>query len=617
MLLLLFHRPSASPIRRTRALVIALCVLLALPLVGCRKRGRTKHEEGVAVVVPTLSPTFIRNFNPFFESQARWPTTAGIYEPTIIFNRATGKFVPWLAEEWWWQDENKRLVLKIRTGVKWADGKPLTAHDVAFTFELMKKFDALDQSSVWKHLQRIEVEGRNVHFHFHHPFTTPVLFMIGRQPIVPEHVWKDVKDPVRFANESPVGSGPYNQVLSFKPQMYEIGANPDYWQEGKPGLKKFRLPAFGGNEAQALALIGGDIDWGAAFLPAIDRLFVEKDPEHHGYFFPSLEGTVMLYANTTKEPFDSIEVRKALSHAIDRDLIVRIAMQNYTRKADATALSDLYAKYHDPKVLEEEGDWTTYDPEKARRMLDAAGIRKGKKGYRTRPDGSPLEVDLNCVVGWSDWIIAAEIMVKNLRAVGIDATLRTYAYGAWFNKLQNGDFQLSMSWSDGAATPWSFYQRQMSRDSYRPIGEPAENNWQRFVSPRADKLLTAFASTSDPAEQKRLASELQREFVRKAPAIPLFPGPTWGEYNTSRVVGFPSKKHPYAPLAPYKSPGQLLTMVELRPRGVPPLSDNPGEGAPGRGHVPYLGDSSKEAPTEESTNRQSGEKPADPAEEAE
>src|SRR5690606_35549214 len=129
---------------------------------------------------------------------------------------------------------------------------------------------------------------------------------------------------------------------------------------------------------------------------------------------------------------------------------------------------------------------------------------------------------------------------------------------------------------------------------FRPIGEPAENNWQRFVSERADELLTAFASTADKNEQLRLASELQREFVRKAPAITLFPGPTWGQYNTRHIEGFPSKEHPYAPLAPYKAPGQLLAMVELRPAGAPPVSDNPGEGAPGRGHVRFI-----ESPTEE------------------
>lgn len=534
----------------------------------------------MATVIYTLQPTWIRNFNPFFESQCRWPSTAGIYEPTVIFNRAKGKFVPWLAESWHWENKNHTLVLSIRTGPQWPDGKPLTPGDVAFTFELMRKFDALDQSSIWDHIKEIEVRGQEVHFHFHHAYTLPGLYSIGRQPIVAEHIWKQVKDPVKFADPHPSGTGPFNQVLSFRNQVYEIGANPHYWQEGKPGLKKLRIPAFGSNESQTLAILDGGIDWAASFIPAIDRIFVGKDPEHNDYFFPPLEGTVMLYANTKKAPFDDVNVRKAMSYAIDREMIARIAMQGYVRPADATALSDLYAKYHDPQVLSEEGDWTLYDPAKANRLLDAAGLKRGPNGFRQDKEGKPLRVDLNCVVGWSDWIIASEIMVRNLRKVGIDVTLRTYTHGAWFNRLRMGDFQLSISWSDGAATPYSFYSRQMSRDTLRPIGESAENNWQRFSSEKADDLLTAFAATADESKHLQLASQLQREFVRNAPAIPLFLAPTWGESRSVRVEGFPSKKHPYALLAPYKSPGQILVLVELRPAGTPPLSLNPGDGAP-------------------------------------
>ncbi len=567
---------SSEPFPVSRRAAIAAGASLAL---SCHKRGAPPVEEGVAVVVPTQRATWIRNFNPYFESQVCWPTCAGIYEPTIIFNRAKGKFVPWLARSWRWENDNKTLVLSIRKGVKWADGKPLLPSDVVFTFQLMKEHKALDQYSVWKHLRKITSQGSDVLFEFIHPFTLPALYIVGRQPIVPAHLWKDVRDPVKYSNPDPVGSGPFNQVLSFKPQMYEIGANPEYWQPGKPGLKKFRVPAFGGNEAQAMALINGEIDWGAVFLPAIDRIYVSKDPKHRGYFFPSLEGTVMLYPNTRRAPFDQAHIRKALSYALDRETIVRIAMQGYTRTADATGLSDNYKKYHDQRVLDEEGDHAVYNPQKAETMLDAAGFKKGRDGFRRFPDGRPLDVDLNCVVGWSDWIIASEIMVKNLKAVGINATLRTYAYGAWFDKLRRGEFQLSISWSDGAATPHSFYQRLMSQDTVVPLGETAESNWHRFVSARADELLDAFASTADPKEQWRLSSELQREFVRHAPAIPIFPGPTWGQYNSRRIEGFPSREHPYSILAPYKSPGQLLTMIELRPAGSPPLSDTPGDGA--------------------------------------
>ena len=567
--------PFSQEVSR-RAILATWAALVA----GCHKRRPVPPETGVAVVVPTQRSTWIRNFNPYFESQCRWPAAAGIYEPTIIFNRAKGKFVPWLARAWRWENDNKTLIITLREGVKWADGRALTPKDVVFTFDLMKRHEALDQSSVWKHLHRVHANGNDISFDFKHPYTLPALFIVGRQPIVPEHVWKNVSDPVKYSDPDPIGSGPFNRVLSFKPQLYEIGANPNYWQPGKPGLKKLRIPAFGGNEAQALALINGEIDWGASFMPAIDRIYVSKDPKHRGYFFPSLEATVMLYPNTKVKPFDQVEVRKALSYALDRTTIVRIAMQGYTREADATGLSDLYKNYLDRKVLAEEGDHARYEPKKAAAMLDAAGLRIGKDGFRTLPDGTPWEVDLNCVVGWSDWIIASEIMVKNLKAIAINATLRPYAYGAWFDKLRRGEFQLSIGWSDGAATPHSFYLGLMSSDTLRPIGEPAEHNWHRFATQRADDLLDRFASTADPKQQWDLASELQREFVRHAPAIPVFPGPTWGQYNTVRVEGFPSKENPYSILAPYKSPGQLLAMVELRPAGTPPLCDNPGEGAP-------------------------------------
>jgi peptide/nickel transport system substrate-binding protein len=547
------------------ALTLGACLATLLPLTGCSKRKAPEHEPGVAVVVPSTRATWIRNFNPFFESQARWPAAAGIYEPLVIFNRATGEFVPWLATAWRWEDDNRTMVLTIREGVKWSDGEPFTPRDVVFTFELMKKFPALDQSGAWNRLEGVSAEGNEVRFAFKRPFVLPALYLLGERPIVAEHVWRNVDDPVKFSDPEPVGTGPFTRVLSFKTQVYELGKNPNYWQPGKPKLDVIRVPAFAGNEQQALSIIRGEVDWSAAFLPAIDRIFVAKDPEHHGYHFPSLEGTVMLYPNTQRPPLDDVRVRKAISHALERERIVRIAMQGYTRVADATAFSDLYARYHDPRVLEEEGDWTKYDVARAEALLDEAGLRRGEDGIRRLPDGRPLKLDLNCVVGWSDWIIAAQIMVKNLQAVGIDSTLRTYEFGAYFNRLQTGDFDLSISWSDGGATPFVFYQRLMSKDTVRPVGQAAESNWHRFSSARADELLEAFAAASDPEEQQRLASELQREYVRHAPTLPLFPGPTWGQYNTKRIKGFPTKDNPYAPLAPYKSPGHLLTLVELEP----------------------------------------------------
>jgi peptide/nickel transport system substrate-binding protein len=558
-----FALPRTSR-RRLAAPWLALC-LSALTLCGC-ERQKLEHEAGVLTVVPTQSATWIRHFNPFLVSQARWGTLGAIYEPLLIYNSAQGNYVPWLAESYGWSSDNLTLTFQLRRGVLWSDGRPLTARDVVFTFELMKRYKALDQNAIWKKLASIEAEGdQTVRVHFKEPFV-PALFFIGESPIVAEHTWKNVKDPITFRDENPVGTGPFTQVRMFKTQVYELGRNPHYWQPGKPKIDAVRVPAFPGNEQASLALLRGELDWAALFIPAIDRIFVDKDRAHHGYQFAKVEGTVMLYPNHLRAPYGDVRVRKAISQAIDRKLIVRIAMQGYTDPAPPTGLTDLYARYKDQALIDEIGDFNRHDAARAESLLDEAGLRRGPGGLRTLPDGSPWKVDITCVAGWSDWIIAGQIIAKNLRAIGVDATLRTYDFGAYFQRLQTGDYDLGISWSTtGGPSLYTYYHRQMSTETVKPLGQAAEYNWQRFGSTDADALLAALAKTSDPEEEGKLARKLERIFLQNAPALPLFPGPAWGEYVSTRFTGFPTQANPFAALAPYKAPGYLLTLVELEP----------------------------------------------------
>jgi peptide/nickel transport system substrate-binding protein len=132
-------------------------------------------------------------------------------------------------------------------------------------------------------------------------------------------------------------------------------------------------------------------------------------------------------------------------------------------------------------------------------------------------------------------------------------------------RLTRGDFDLSLGWSSEGVTPHVVYQGLMSAAAARPVGEVAATNWHRFADPAVDELLDAFERTSDPDEQRRLVHAMQARFVREAPAIPLFPAPSWGEYSTSRFTGFPSADDPYAGLSPNLSPDPLLVLTRLVP----------------------------------------------------
>jgi peptide/nickel transport system substrate-binding protein len=385
----------------------------------------------------------------------------------------------------------------------------------------------------------------------------PLIEQIAQQPIVPEHVWKDIADPVAFANERPVATGPFTEVMFFGGQAYQIGRNPHYWQPGRPALSALRFRAHPANEQAILALLHGELDWAGTFLPAIDRVFRRRDPQHHHYWFPLLDSTVFLYANTARPPFDDVRVRKAISMGIDRRRIADIPMHGYTRPADATGLSDAYAAYRDPAAVAA-GTWVAFDPEGAGRLLDQAGFRS--RGAAGRPLSFTLEVP----AGFSDWIAAAQIAARSLKQVGITLTIRTAEYNAWFERLQRGDFQLSMAWSDLWTTPYGFYRPLLSQRVVKPLGVAAAENWHRFGLAEADTLFDALEAAVDPIEERRHMTALQHLFVAHAPAIPLFPSPLWGEFNTRRATGFPDAQNPYAPLSPnIHGPQPLLVLTRL------------------------------------------------------
>ena len=531
-------------------------------------RDVARAPDGVLVVSQEQQASWVRNFNPLTTATAaRWPTLAGIYEPLFVFNSVHAEMLPWLAVNREWREGNTVLRLTTRQGVLWSDGEPFTAHDVAFTFDLLRRFRALDRRGVWGFLQEVRaLDDRTVDLRFQRVFI-PGFDEVAAQQIVPEHVWKDIADPITFANENPVATGPFTEVRVFRNQVYELGRNPSYWQKGLPRVEAIRCPAYPGNDRANLALVFDEVDWAGNFIPAVDRVYVGRNPETHHFWFPLTGSSIFLYANTLRAPFDDVRVRKALSMAIDRDLLVDVALYRYSRPADATGLSDAYVAWRDSAAVSS-GEWVHHDVDRANRLLDEAGYRRGDDGFRTQADGSPWRYEILTVSGWSDWVRASQVIARGLGDLGIDASVRTYDFSAWFQRVQEGDFDLSLGWSFEGPTPYLFYRWLMSSATVNPIGEASMGNWHRYKSAAADSALIAFEREPDPAVQHRLANELQRIFVAEAPAIPLYPNPSWAEYNTGRIEGFPSEDHPYADPSPNKfDRGEcLLVLTTLTPR---------------------------------------------------
>jgi peptide/nickel transport system substrate-binding protein len=528
--------------------------------------NKTNRDQEGLIVYQENQISWTRNFEPLNPvSICRWPTRGGIYEPLYIYNPISTEWVPWLATNYEWKNDNRKLLFSIRTGVKWSDGREFSAYDVAYTLNLWKQFPALDTRNAWDYLQNVvAISDTLVEVDFKRVYV-PGFEAIAGAYIVPKHIWSKLDDPLKFDNPDPVGTGPYTEVLRFNSQVWELGKNHNYWQKGKPYVEKLIFPTFSTNEQTTLALLSGNLDWAGAFIPAIQRIFVDKNPEHHHYWFRNTGYSTFLHTNTKDPILQDTNVRKAISYAINREQVVKVGMYNYTSPAHVTSLAGPMAKWHSPKINEKE-NWTAFNLKKANELLDNAGYKWKNKNERIDSNGSPLKFNIIVVSGWSDWVRSAQVISQNLKKVGIQATVRTYDFGAWIARMQQGNFQMAVGWADKGATPYNFFKSMMFSEYVKPLGETADINWHRFGIKEADFLIKEFEQTSDENKIKNIIYKLQHLFIEHAPGIPLFAELSWAECNSKYFTNFPSAENPYGPLSVNEQPSFIFTLLNIKKR---------------------------------------------------
>ena len=531
---------------------------------SCR-RDRPEVDRETLVISVEQHSAWVRQFNPFSPNARRF-TRAGIYEPLMIRNSITGELLPWLATQYTWKNDNKALSFRLRHGVKFSDGTAMQAEDVAFSFRLVKHAPALDTAALWEVLDSVEVNNTHqVTFHFTEAYL-PKLDDIAHHPIVPAHIWSKVSNPVTFTNPNPIGTGPFTEINAFRAQLFELGRNPHYWQQDRPKLKALRFPAFPSNDQANLALVTGEVDWAGNFVPSIDRTFVAANPRHHTYWFPLIGSMVNLIPNTTTPLLSHREVRRALSLAINRERLVQIAMYGYTRPADSTGLTDSFKSVHDQNIADQH-TWTHYDPDQAREALKASGLIQTPEGtWIKQGQDTPIELTIDVVSGWSDWVRAAQVIASDLKVIGLKVKVRTSEFSAWFERVRSGDFHLAIGWADDRGSLYEYYRWLMSTETAKAPGEQAVGHFNRLGDAQTDEWLQALKQGVTPARERELAHLLQNRFAELIPTIPLFPNPQWGAANTQRIHGFPSEEYPYAPLSPNRSPECLLVITSVVPR---------------------------------------------------
>jgi peptide/nickel transport system substrate-binding protein len=554
--------------RRIKILVVlfAACLLAAACGGGSSGGGSSSSSGGntTLTISNESGALWTCNFNPFNLSYI-FLSLGTVYEPLAFVNTLqNAKATPWLAKSWAYSNDNKTLTFTMRNGVKWSDGKPMTAADVVFTFNLLKKYKALDINSVWSVLSSVTQKGSNqVVMTFKSPAVNYFYYIADQVAIVPQHIWASISDPVKYPDLHPVGTGPYT-VSPCTPQNITYKANPHYWQPGLPKIKTVNYPAFTSNDTANTYLANGQAQWGGQFIPSINKFYLSKSPDNH-YWFPPV-ANVSIFINLTNPILKNVAVRQAMSYAINKERVSQVGEYGYEPASNqAGIVTPTFSSWLDTSQAATYGNNYAYNPAKAISILKAAGYTKGSDGIMQK-NGQKLSFTILNNGGFSDWVAAVNVIQSDLKAVGIQITPKNLAYPAWTSAVYNGQYQLAYQSETGGPTPYYELRQWLFSGNSAPIGQPAGSNFERYSNPQTDALINSYGDTTDPAKQHQIVNELQQVMLKDVPVIPVTESVSWYQYNTSSFSGWVTKSNPYADPAPYYYPDWGQVLLHLSPK---------------------------------------------------
>ena len=545
----------------TRVRSVALCAAAAMAVLGlsaCQGNANDTTSSGSSVLTiqgDAGDPTLTENFNPFSTTQLEG--TRLIYEPLEIPSSVNGEYTPFLATANSFTD-SKTVVFTLRNGVKWSDGKPFSAQDVLFTFNLLKKNAALDTTGVWTQLAGVSASGNKVTFKFKAP-NVPFAATIAQVPIVPEHIWSSQSgDLTKFTNTKPVGTGPF-ELDTFAPTQYQLKKNASYWQADKIAPTEVKFPAQSSNQStNQLDVTSGKFDWSYNYLPNVQQTFVSKSSTNKYWFPPG--GTIGLFLNLTKAPYNDVNFRKGLSLALNRQTVANKAVNGYTGPASLSGLIlPNLEKDLDPSLPNK--GVVAQDTTAAKAAFAKAGYTES--GGKLTKSGKSVSMSLEMPSNFSDWVAAAKEVKSELSAVGISVNLDLPQYAQYEKDIGAGSFDAAIGGFGGSGSPYTDFNNALNSKYAAPIDTATVNNFERFKSPQVDQDLAQLAAATSPSAQKQATYKLEQTMYSQVPIVLMYYGGSWGLFSTKNFTGWPSRSDPYMLPTTYNN-AMLVIVTHLK-----------------------------------------------------
>jgi len=430
--------------------------------------------------------------------------------------------------------DGKSFTYFLRQGAQWHDGKPFTANDVKYTFEIMAQHN-LGQAA-WSLANFDSVQVVNAHevtVHYKLPQALDPALAI---PIVPQHIWGAMTPSkiLSYHNSNPVGTGPFKFRKWVTGQYVQVDRNARWWGTA-PAAKSIIWSQYENSDVMVQSLASGQLDiltevpavlWnGLKGKTNVEPVEMESFSFHHigfnVYDSPNSKGNPLLLDKT---------IRQALSYSLNRSQLVELALAGRGIPG-SVILPASFGKWQEKIPSSKQ---LNNNPAKARSMLDEAGYKLGSDGVRADKNGKPLSFRLIAITTTQEDVLAGQIFVKAAKAVGITLTLdtldNTTLGNVVYNSHPNWDIFI---WGWDSGTPDPDYLLSV------PLTSQINNNNDVFYSNKNyDALYNHQAVAVDPTKRLPLVHAAENLYYEDCAYIVMWYQSKLQAYRTDTWKGW-------------------------------------------------------------------------------
>ena len=481
-----------------KAVSLGLCgAALTVMLAGCGADNSSSADKGVLKVgvtnfADTLEPT--QNF-------CGWVVMRyGLGECLTKFDDKMN-VQPWLAESWSISDDHTTWTFKIREGVKFSNGNPLTAEAVKASIE--RAFAKNNRAATFFKYKEIKAEGQTLTIVTEKPMPNMPGFLADPLFIIVDTSAEGSRD---FAKEGPICTGPY-MVESFVKEKAVMKKNPNYW-DGEVPFETVEIPSIDDPNTRAMALQSGEVDMAVNIAAGDMDTFRGNDK----FFVDEISSLrVVLARLNQKGILKDDKVRAALICGCDRETYNNVLLKGtfLPGKAPVPPSMDYgFDQLTDPNA---------YNPERAAKLLDEAGWKDTNGDGIRDKNGQPLKLDFVVYNSRAELPLYAEAVQSDLKKLGFDINIKTVDYNLVDQMGIKGEYDLLISNITTANTG----DPEIFLSWYWKTNNNGDNpqNGSGYSNPALDAKFNELAAEFDKSKRRQLIIDIQQILLNDGAAL--------------------------------------------------------------------------------------------------